>query len=81
MGAAFGMMAQQKSKSGELLSVTIFLFLLATIFHAIVLFVFFYCINFYAAIAFLFSIIAIFNFAVFGAKLYGNISKNSRAEE
>lgn len=81
MGAAFGIMAQQENKRGELLSVAIFLFFLATAFHAFVLFVFFSRINFVSAIAFLFSIIAIFNIFVFGAKLYENILKNSRTEE
>lgn len=81
LGVVFGMMAQQKSRNGELLAVTSLLFLAATILHAIALFIFFFRINYAAAIAFLFSIIGIANLAGFGAKLYGHISKKDSAEK
>ena len=81
LGAAFGVMAQQENKNGNILVVATFLFILLTTLHSIALFVFFLDFNKLAAFTFFLSILAIFNVFGFGAKLYGDISKNEGTTE
>ncbi|MGU5738650.1 hypothetical protein [Aeromonas caviae] len=81
LGAAFGAMAQQESKNGNVLVVATFIFLLITTLHSIALFEYFFSFNKFAALAFFLSFLAIFNIFGFAAKIYSGISKDQDSTE
>ncbi|MFI8608077.1 hypothetical protein ACIGFL_07045 [Pseudomonas sp. NPDC077649] len=81
LGAAFGAMAQQENKSGNILVVAIFLFALLTALHSTALFVFFFSFNKLAPLTFFLSVLAIFNIFGFAAKLHKSISASDDITE
>ncbi|WP_439887826.1 hypothetical protein ACSX1C_00820 [Pseudomonas sp. MBLB4123] len=81
LGAAFGAMAQQENKNGNILVVAIFLFTLQTALHSVALFVFFFSFNKLASLTFIFSMLAVLNLFGLAAKLHTSISKNDNATE
>lgn len=80
LGASFGIMAQQASKNGRLLVVSIFIFACITFLHFIFLSGFFFSFKKLAALALIFSIIAIFHIAGIDARIYTKISKSNSSE-